>query len=550
MGYKQGPHRKPFSACWLSTFFSIPLLDVISTVYFQEHLFLSVSSSMANIEKNSKCISYNQICDQKVDCDCEADDELAALCKPGRYGPNHCDTLAHFMPQRITERSIFCSADSSVKTTVFWRESLPHFSLANKSIYPHLPSDYHPRRRRSPPVVHETTLETSSELLRSKNLAVQLHCYGGIPVMVSDKKRCFCPPSLYGEHCQFQNQRISLSLQIGAPQWRTLFRFIIFLFDNKNEQIIQSYHRVDYLSIRDCGTKFHINLLYLSRPKSQHTSYSIRIDVFDVEMLEYRASWLYPIRFTFLPVYRLAIQLVVPSQRVKLVSRCSLKCGSHGNCTVYANIGSFFCRCDSGWSGPLCQSRFICDCATDSLCVGTWSNRSMCVCPMDKFGLRCYLTNAACGNLPVTKQCKNGGRCIPTDQRIPKSVLPSITCACPESFQGAQCQNLQTRLDIFFSDTLIPPEFVHLHFITVKSFPSMNGQDVQWDPHERTTTFRKIPIDQQMISIYWNNSFHVVFFRNREEHLPYSCSEHIQAVSASEHNHRSKSTMPTSTRTC
>jgi len=61
------------------------------------------------------------------------------------------------------------------------------------------------------------------------------------------------------------------------------------------------------------------------------------------------------------------------------------------------------------------------------------------------------------------------------------------------------------------------PELIYLHFITVKSFPPMNGQGVQWDPHERATTFRKVSVDQKMISVFWNHPFHIIFSQIEEK---------------------------------
>ncbi|CAF5161279.1 unnamed protein product, partial [Rotaria sp. Silwood1] len=49
------------------------------------------------------------------------------------------------------------------------------------------------------------------------------HCYRGLPLQVvldRDKnlitKTCLCPPSYYGDRCQYQNQRVSLTMEINA----------------------------------------------------------------------------------------------------------------------------------------------------------------------------------------------------------------------------------------------------------------------------------------------------------------------------------------------
>ena len=87
------------------------------------------------------------------------------------------------------------------------------------------------------------------------------------------KSICFCPPSFYGDRCQYQNQRVSLTLQfrVSSDSWKTLFATIVSLIDDSNQRIIHSYEQFSYLSIRDCTVKFQIYLVYSIRldPKIQ-----------------------------------------------------------------------------------------------------------------------------------------------------------------------------------------------------------------------------------------------------------------------------------------
>ena len=119
---------------------------------------------------------------------------------------------------------------------------------------------------------------------------------------------CLCPPAYYGHLCQYQNQRASLTMQVRASfEFRTVFAIVIILRDDQQNGI-ESYDQINYLYERDCRKKFNIYLLYGIRPKNTSTNYSVRIDIFNKQTLEYRASWLFPIEFLFLPVYRLAVQ--------------------------------------------------------------------------------------------------------------------------------------------------------------------------------------------------------------------------------------------------
>jgi hypothetical protein len=103
----------------------------------------------------------------------------------------------------------------------------------------------------------------------------QPRCHRGIDLRVwlnnnSTKDAYLCPPSFYDSQCQYQNQRISLTIKFLAlsDSCQTLFVIIISLIDDSNERIIHSYEQVMYSSVRHCKTKFNIYLLYSTRPKN------------------------------------------------------------------------------------------------------------------------------------------------------------------------------------------------------------------------------------------------------------------------------------------
>ncbi len=80
------------------------------------------------------------------------------------------------------------------------------------------------------------------------------------------KNVCLCPPSFYGDTCQYQNQRVSLTVEfltksdsIGTP-----FIIIVSLIDNSEERIIHSYEQFTVLLNLHCHQKFHAYLLYSS----------------------------------------------------------------------------------------------------------------------------------------------------------------------------------------------------------------------------------------------------------------------------------------------
>ena len=143
------------------------------------------------------------------------------------------------------------------------------------------------------------------------SLNVAWMCNRGLLVRHQNKDEllhdCSCPPAYYGNRCQFQNQRVSLSFRVKTFEMRTVFHLVIVLTDNTSQ--IHSTEQRFYLGVHHCDTQFGLNLLYADRPKSDSKKYAVRIDLFEKFDLKYRASWEFPVRFSFLPVYRIAALL-------------------------------------------------------------------------------------------------------------------------------------------------------------------------------------------------------------------------------------------------
>jgi len=441
------------------------------------------------------------VCDTEPNCPLK-DDETSSLCKNNAQSEGRCSTFLIF-DRRITKENIMCSLNDMFVAVPTAISIVQQFSLANYSIM-------------SPKILSHRSILVSKRALVSSNVKEQtvplteIHCHGGVPVYVRDTIECLCPPSLYGSRCENQNERISITLQIGVPEWRIPFVFVIYLIDDLYG-IINSYHQIRYISIRDCDAKFNFYLLYSSRPKHADRSYSVRIDVFEMIELEYRGSWIFPILFPFLPVYRLVIQLTLPFNRLSSALNCAIQCQTdHGQCYSFMNAKRNFCLCKPGWTGLTCADSYQCDCSPDSICVGTWKNQSICVCPTHKFGRRCYLKNSFCERSSVEK-CQNNGYCIPRDVRI--SVGPLTTCACPDGFHGEQCEKNETQIDIEISIPMTK-DFLLIHLITVDSYISTEPYRPlrqERKSHERATTFKRIPIDKNAVTIYWKKEFNLIF---------------------------------------
>ena len=345
-------------------------------------------------------------------------------------------------------------------------------------------------------VQHVPTTVKNKEILPTMDISRTWFCHRGILILygANQTKKCLCPPSYFGSQCRWQSQRISLTIQFISPRTvitTNAFQIIIMLI-NEQGQILANHEQISFIPARDCGTKFNLYLLYPHRPKHFPSNYSIRIDLFDKISLDFWASWYLSIPFQFLPVNRISTQLFIP--KVRETEPCSLSCGNHGRCVRYTNKNSsFYCQCNPGYSGSFCNLTHSCQCSQGSICLAP----TVCVCPVNKFGSYCYLNRLICQS--NNNSCQHNGLCIPNDDRIDSQ---SFTCFCKEGYFGPRCEYYSNRIDIILDDTItLTSSFVFVHFITA----------FETSEHERTTIFKKIPIDGNSITLYRSQPFHILF---------------------------------------
>ncbi|CAF2956872.1 unnamed protein product [Rotaria sp. Silwood2] len=335
---------------------------------------------------------------------------------------------------------------------------------------------------------------------QSYNITVAWYCYYGILILLNDAnqtKKCLCPPNYFGSRCQWQSQRVSLTLQFRTEVTVVspiIFQLIIMLIDEQGK-ITPNHEQITYIPDHDCNTKFNIYLLYPHRPKRASANYSIRIDLFDKLTLEYWTSYYLPIPFQFLPVNRIATQLIISEKRENEL--CTLSCGEHGQCMKYTNMNnSFFCRCHPGYSGAFCNITHQCKCSNDSLCLA----ESICVCSLNKFGPHCYLKRSICQS--TNNICEHNRYCISLDDRI---NLNAFMCICKEGYHGERCQYKNNRIDIRIDGTIIEKSssFI-LHSIIAFNVITK---------HERLTTLKKIAFGYNTMTISVRQSFNILLIQ-------------------------------------
>ncbi|CAF1167926.1 unnamed protein product [Adineta steineri] len=363
----------------------------------------------------------------------------------------------------------------------------------------------------SKPSVKQLTVEDQTARSHPASITHEYdkRCHRGFPLLVwldndtiANTTACLCPPSYSGDRCQYQNQRVSLTLkfQTFSHSRRTLFALIVSLIDDSDERIIHSYEQLIYLYIQHCQTKFNIYLLYSSRPKLSTANYSIHIDIYEKISFIYRGSLFVPLNYPFLPVHRVAVQLTIPRISDSKEICSDQKC-IHGRCVKYSNNAKEpgFCLCDRDWSGKYCTIPYTCTCSSDSLCIGrSANNRSICICPLNKRGSLCLLSSKICHSDQNTT-CNNNGQCVSVNENI--ATNKSFICMCSKGFSGERCEEIDSKIIISFHKDIILPPLVLVHFIRV--FPDA--------PPENGSTFKIIPVNQNSVTVRWSHPFHISF---------------------------------------
>ena len=432
---------------------------------------------------SDSCLKSIELCDNKPDCPFNYDEEF---CKNISFT---CDKSLTYNRSEIEQ--VLCGLSEAEN------DKIQYFSLHTSSNYPSLEKNIFnevidwPRER--DPIV-------SANISSFENNSWTWYCNRGLVVRTlignnSYHNTCMCPPSYYGHLCQYQNERISLTLRLSSIDRHATYDIIIMLIDDTDEQQrIDAYDQFVYIAKESCSIKLNRYLLFSTRGKNISKNYSVRIDAFEKNRMTYVGSWHFPITFLFLPVNRLAVSMVLSNDLIHPSSNCLINC-NNGECMKYLNKGKYFCRCYPNWSGSQCNVPINCQtCSSSSICVGSANNRSICVCPLDKFGTQCLLTSTC----PINA-CQNYGKCVPADVSIPES---DYTCICSDRFFGRNCQYLKFKLDVSLNDIHIPPYLVAYFFTLSNKSKSVT-----------TITLRKLTLFQHIVTFHISVPFHMVIIQ-------------------------------------
>lgn len=438
----------------------------------------------------SNCVSHSVLCDKRPRCSNGSDENFC----------RHVENRDIFKKNGIcdNEDAVIRSDTDEFLCNLFkdvYGTTIIHFSLG--------------RMKTIESTMSKHDVETRS-ILSSSNTRISLdedrcHHHPRLRVRLNKdhngtRMACLCPSGLYGHRCQYQNQRVSLTIQFRSfsDSWQTPFIIILSLIEDTEKRTIHSHEQITYIPVPSCKTKYNIELLYANRPKNESQLYFVHLDIYEKRSLFYRGSLRLPLPFLFLPVQRVAVQLNIPYTNYHFSNCSTSSCGTHGRCVRYFDdpIDGWFCQCDEKWSGQYCHIPHHCSCASGSTCLGQLTNnRSICVCSMNRWGPRCLLHDRICHCNP----CKNDGQCIPIQSYA--AVDRQFVCICRKGYSGKECEITANTIILSFERDLPLPESMLIHLIEAKrNAPPENG-----------TLFKTIPIDRSPAIIHIPRSFHIAF---------------------------------------
>ena len=231
---------------------------------------------------------------------------------------------------------------------------------------------------------------------------------------------CFCPPSFYGDRCQYNQRRVLVRVRFER-QYRSKIASILQVL------VLLVYNRsniIDHQTFIDIEQYFPPKHdLYLIYPKPKPNGiFSVRFEAYS--NMQLLSIWEYQISpLDFLPVFQLAKILRLSDRTLPLL--CSINvCKNNGTCYVLnENDVQWTCICSHGWKGKHCDESLALNEQMTCAPNGLARYDDICVCPRGYLLPNCFIQNTICED---SKPCSFDEICYPLSTLPPNQYV----CLC------------------------------------------------------------------------------------------------------------------------
>ncbi|UJR19685.1 hypothetical protein I4U23_022819 [Adineta vaga] len=351
-------------------------------------------------DNGRKCIDYSAVCNGISDCLDGTDESICywntGWCSAGQFScadQNGCKSIRCTRQNTCKDKSQYFWCPNSTNENYVYRTQKVKLIVNNKkTCYGQTESQ-----------MKLLQMSSHSDHEVKQSSIRHFYCNRGFYLQAANSSElfCFCPPTFYGDRCQFNSRRVSVRLRFDRAYRQDLpivLNVLVTLVLNKSVIID---HRFFLDEAKEHPSKYNTYLIY-SRPKPPGM-YSVRIEVYhSIELIHF---WEYSVSpLDFLPVLRIAKVLRFPARSLPWF--CSHNfCQNNATCYQRENIG-FLCICTRNWKGRLCEMRIEnVHCSSYSLA----RTESICVCPRGYFEPYCYVQNLKC----QWHNCDSNEICIP-----------------------------------------------------------------------------------------------------------------------------------------
>ncbi|CAF0712089.1 unnamed protein product [Adineta steineri] len=248
-------------------------------------------------DQQTRCLDHSLICDGIIDCLDQTDEKIClgnrTQCSQGQFA---CVNRKPRCVKSRCDRAYECSD----KSNWFW---CPNSTFPSALNYRSTKNRFHiPKHSRS--CLTDSNLPLISAVLRqspvSSSFALRGYCNRGFYLIDSNHStpHCFCPPSYYGDRCQYDRRRITVL--VTFDRWHRedipmIFTVLIVLIYNTTRI-------VDHQFFSDVASEFaekHHYYLFYPRPRLPGV-YSVRFEAY--HSLQLLALWEYSLgSLDFLP---------------------------------------------------------------------------------------------------------------------------------------------------------------------------------------------------------------------------------------------------------